>query len=248
MKTRFHKPNRSRQALTLIELIVVLTILVGLAGILVPTLTNMVARTSRSTSAVNISEVAGAVQRFEAIYLRYPNNLDSLMEDITTGGDTLGTLFTSLASMIEDVTLDANTLSTLNTAGITAVGVHGDDTGTYAWPTLTTLANTNLLKGLTATAQQNLGLETTGVSGKYIVLGIGTRSELTGTVMVDAPVHFPANASSNPQVVYSRFLVIMQITDGTNALTRARFIGALAPDGSSMGVELSGYFDTTNNE
>lgn len=246
MSTHLSSVRKSRRAFTLIELIVVLTILIGLAGILIPTITNMVGRTNRSTSAANISEIAGAIQRFEAIYVAYPDNFDSLMTDLT--GTVLNTLSGGLTAVTADVTLDANTLAALNNAGITSAGVHAVDDTTFALPTLTTLTNTTVLKGLSTTHQQNLGLESTGVAGKYVVLGIGTLSELTGTLMVDAPVHFPRDVASNPDTVYSRFLAIFQITDGTDALTRARFTGILAPDGSGLSTQLGGYFNISANE
>lgn len=246
MKTKLSRSPSNRRAFTLIELIVVLTILVGLAGVLIPAVTNMVNRTNRSTSAANISEIAGAVQRYEAIYLEYPNNMDSLMVNLT--GTDLNTLNTSLTALIEDVTLDANTLATLNNSGITTVGVHAADDTTFAAATPTVLTNTTVVKGLTAAHQQTLGLETTGVSGKYIVFGVGAQCELNGKTMVDAPVHFPRDAATNPEVVYSRFLAVFQITDGTDALVRARFSGVIAPDGSGMNSQLGGYYTVTNAE
>lgn len=247
MKTHLFKPFRSRQAFTLIELIVVLTILVGLAGVLVPAVTNMVNRTNRSTSAVNISEVSGAVQRFEAIYMEYPDNLDSLVTDVTLG-TLLNTTYPSLTGVLDVVSLNANTLVTLNNAGITTVGRHAVSDTTFDTPTLIALTDTTILNGPTAAQQVALGLETTGTLGKYIVLGIGARSELNGTTMVDAPVHFPRDAASNPDLVYSRFLAIFQITDGSTALTRARFVGVIAPDGSGMSTQLSGYYNSTAND
>ncbi|MFO0942143.1 MAG: prepilin-type N-terminal cleavage/methylation domain-containing protein [Pirellulales bacterium] len=245
MKTYLFKPYHSRQAFTLIELIVVLTILVGLAGVLVPAVTNMVARTSRSTSALNITEIAGTIQRHEAIYLKYPDNLDSLMRN-TTGTD-LNKLSTSLTAGLVDVTIDVNTLATLANAGITTVGVHALDDTTFNTPTLTALADQFVVKGLLAAKQVALGLETTGTDGKYVVFGIGALSELNGRSMVDAPVHFPRDAASNPNSVYSRFIAVFQITDGTDAITRAKFVGVLAPDGSAMSSELNGYFTSVLN-
>ena len=63
MKTNLTRSQSSRQAFTLVELIVVLMILVGLAAILIPAITDMVGRTSRSTASSNIAEVSGAIQR-----------------------------------------------------------------------------------------------------------------------------------------------------------------------------------------
>jgi prepilin-type N-terminal cleavage/methylation domain-containing protein len=244
---RFNLTNRpNRRAFTLIELIVVLTILIGLAGVLIPTVTNMVGRTNRSTSAINIAEIAGAVQRYEAIYVNYPDQFDSLMTDLT--GTDLNTLNPDLPLVTEDVALTAGTLATLNEAGLFNVGIHAVDDTTFNLPTPTAMAVGTVLKGLTVAHQVALGLETTGSVGKYLVFGIGTRSELNGTIMVDAPVHFPRDADTNPDEVYSRFLAVFQVTDGTDALVRARFTGVIAPDGTGLSTQLGGYFNISANE
>jgi prepilin-type N-terminal cleavage/methylation domain-containing protein len=243
----FKMSNRpSRRAFTLIELIVVLTILVGLAGVLIPTITNMVGRTNRSTSASNIAEIAGAVQRYEAIFFNYPDRLDAMKTDLV--GTDLNTLNPDLPLVTENVTLTADTLATLNEAGLVNVGIHTADDTTFVLPTPTAMAVGTVLLGLTAAHQVDLGLETTGSAGKYVVFGIGTLSALTGTVMVDAPVHFPRDADTNPDEVYSRFLAIFQITDGTDALVRARFIGVIAPDGAGLSTQLGGYYNISANE
>ena len=243
-------------AFTLVELIVVLTILVGLAGVLIPAVTDMIARTNRSTSAVNISEVAGAIQRYEAQYMSYPNNFDSLMMDDglgggLAGGDDLNTLTAALGTASADVTLTAATLATLSTAGLTSVGLHALDDATFALPTATTLAIGDKLKGPTAVAQQALGLETTGVAGKYVLLGVGALCDMNGKTVVDAPVHFPRNATTNPESTYARFIAVFQITDGTalpgGALNRAKFVGVIAPDGLGLSSELNGYFQVTSS-
>ena len=156
MKTNLVKPLMNRHAFTLVELIVVLTILVGLAGVLIPAVTDMVARTNRSTSAINISEVAGAIQRYDAQYMAYPNNFDSLMMDDglgggLAGGDDLNTLTSQFTTAAIDVTISAGTLATLNAAGITSVGLHAQDDGTFKLPAATTLAASDKLKGPKAT-------------------------------------------------------------------------------------------------
>jgi prepilin-type N-terminal cleavage/methylation domain-containing protein len=255
MKTNLVRPLVHRRAFTLVELIVVLTILVGLAGVLIPAVTDMISRTNRSTSAANISEVAGAIQRYDAQYMSYPNNFDSLMMDVASGGlaggDDLDTLTTELGTASADVTLTAETVATLAAAGITSVGLHVSEDATFDLPTPTTLAVGDKLKGPTAATQQALGLETTGVSGKYVLLGVGALSDMNGKTMIDAPVHFPRNSTTNPETAYARFIAVFQITDGTalpdGALTRAKFAGVIAPDGLGLSDELDGYFQTASS-
>lgn len=247
MKTNLTRSQSSRRAFTLVELIVVLMILVGLAAILIPAITDMVSRTSRSAASSNISEVSGAIQRYEAQYLAYPNNLDSLMEDLNGTPITLGSLNAAIVGSLDDVAISANTLATLQAAGITNVGVHGNDDGTFVLATSTALAALDTVKGLGTTAQVDLGLETTGVAGKYIVLGVGALSDMNGKTMVDAPVHFPRNTASNPETVYSRFLAVFQITDGAAALDRAKFVGVIAPDGAGLSTEMNEYFEIAGN-
>lgn len=240
MNAVLHKQHL-RRGFTLVELVVVLMILVGLAAVLIPAVTDMVNRTNRSTAASNI---AGAMQRYDAQYMSLPDNLDGLMTDLT--GTDLDTLSSGLTGITADVTLSANTLATLNNSGINNVGIHAVGDATFDLPTITALTNTTKLKGLTDTAQEALGLETSGVSGKYIVLGVGPLCDMNGKTMFDAPVHFPRDPNTNPIDTYCRFIVVLQITDGTTALNRAKFVGILAPDGIGLSSELDGYFQVTN--
>jgi type II secretory pathway pseudopilin PulG len=227
-------------------------ILVGLAAILIPAITDMVSRTSRSTASSNISEVSSAIQRYEAQYLAYPDNLDSLME-VLNGGSiaVLGSLNPALTTntVLANVDLDQYTLKTLQNAGIRRVGRHADDAGTFVMTTTTVLAIGDRLQGLSTSAQVDLGLETSGTAagGKYVLLGVGALSDMNGKTMVDAPVHFPRDSSTNPETVYSRFIAVFQITDGSTALDRAKFVGVIAPDGSGLSFEMNKYFEIAAN-
>jgi len=72
--------NKARQAgMTLIELTVVLLVLVGLAGIMIPYVTGFVAKTHDATGSSNIAEVGNAITRFETQFGSYPKNMDSLI-------------------------------------------------------------------------------------------------------------------------------------------------------------------------
>ena len=188
---------------------------------------------------------------YEAQYLSYPDNMDSLMESLNGTVTRLGSLNADLVDLttgsLADVVLTQGMLDALNAAGITSVGRHGNDAGTFVLTTSVTLTLGDTLQGLNATAQENLGLEVTGSAGKYVVLGVGALSDLNGKTMVDAPVHFPRNSTSNPETVYSRFLAVFQITDGSAALDRAKFVGVIAPDGSGLSTEMNNYFEIAAN-
>ena len=246
MKSNSRRSQTTRHAFTLVELIVVLMILVGLAAVLIPAVTDMVARTNRSTASSNISEIAGSIQRYDAQYMAYPDNFDSLMTDLI--GTDLDTLQAGLTAVTADVTLTALTRAPLTAAGILNVGVHAVGDATFELPTTTALTDTTILKGLTAAAQQTLGLETTGVAGKYIILGVGALSDMNGKTMFDAPVHFPRESITNPQLAYARFIAVFQITDGVDPLDRAKFVGVVAPDGIGLSGEMDGYFEIAANE
>lgn len=248
MKTNLTRSQTSRRAFTLVELIVVLMILVGLAAVLIPAITDMVARTNRSTSASNIAEVAGAIQRYEAQYLAYPDKFDSLMTDLDAPV-ALNTLLGGLTSMVENVQVNAARVTTLNNAGITTLGRHTANDNTFDVPTLYVLLADDYLHGLTTAAQEALGLETsvTAAAGKYVVLGIGTLSDMNGKTMFDAPVHFPRDTASNPDSKYCRFIAVFQITDGSAPISRAKLVAVLAPDGSALNNELSNYFQIASN-
>ena len=236
----------TRRGFTLVELIVVLMILVGLAAILIPAVTDMVARTNASTASSNISEVANSIQRYETQYLAYPNNLDSLMTDLT--GTDLDTLSTALTAATADVTLTALTRAPLTAAGITTVGVHTAGDNTFAMPTATALTDTTILKGLTAASQVALGLETTGVAGKYILLGVGAKTDLNGKTNMHAPVYFPENGTLNPDAIYARFIAVFQITDGTDPLDRAKLTTIITPTAEGLNAGLADYFELVANQ
>src|SRR5439155_8962122 len=218
---------------TLIELIVVLMILVGLAGVIVPAVTDMVQRTHTSTSASNLSELANAVQRYETQFLSYPNNFDALKADLTDAAVTnfilLDPALTS-GTLLANVGLTTDTFGALTNAGITNVAVipNTATSATFTTGVPTPLAATSNLLGLSTTVQQNLGLEPLGtaIAGKYVLLGVGQATTMIGKTMTAAPVHFPDTGAVNPNAVYQRFLAIFQITNSAGvALDRAKFVG-----------------------
>jgi len=122
-KAKVRNQGPRRAGLTLIELIVVLTILVALAAILIPMLPNMLGRAHDTSSATNVSEITKYVQTYNQLYFQYPNNLDNLVDAGTGGTNLLGTLAGggNLAGQVQTQTLTAAQVTALNNIGITSV-------------------------------------------------------------------------------------------------------------------------------
>src|SRR5262245_29592790 len=71
---------RRRAGLTLMELVVVMTILIALAAILVPLFPNLLRRAHKATDATQTSELAKALQSYQALYVSYPDEFDLLTD------------------------------------------------------------------------------------------------------------------------------------------------------------------------
>jgi type II secretory pathway pseudopilin PulG len=121
MKREIHN-SVGRTGLTLVELIVVLTILIALGAILVPLLPNMVSRSHDASSATNIGEISKQVQTYNQLYFSYPNNLDNLVDAAAGSSTLLPTLAGggNLNGMVVAQTLTAAQATALNNIGITS--------------------------------------------------------------------------------------------------------------------------------
>ncbi|MGX2038966.1 type II secretion system protein [Methylocaldum sp. MU1018] len=70
---------RRQAGMTLIELTVVLLVLIGLAGLLIPYVTGFVGKTHDSTGTNNLANLDNAVQRYHTQFMGAPNNLEALI-------------------------------------------------------------------------------------------------------------------------------------------------------------------------
>jgi type II secretory pathway pseudopilin PulG len=78
---QYNLKNPIRQSgMTLIELTVVLLILIGLAGLLLPYVGGFATKTHDAANSTSEKELAGAILRFDTQYARYPDNMDSLLD------------------------------------------------------------------------------------------------------------------------------------------------------------------------
>jgi len=77
----------ARQAgMTLIELTVVLLVLIGLAGLMIPYVSGFIGKTHDATGASNIGAAGNAIVRFETEKGRYPDYMDSMLVGAAAGG------------------------------------------------------------------------------------------------------------------------------------------------------------------
>lgn len=86
---RYKKP-RSQAGFTLIELTVVLLILIGLAGLLLPYVSGYMGKTHNSTTAKTIADLNHTIQRYQSSKWAIPNKLETLVDA------TAGTIYNKL--------------------------------------------------------------------------------------------------------------------------------------------------------
>ncbi len=224
---KFRTPARitraSRHAgLTLIELVVVLTILVALGGVLVPVVGNSLTRSHVATCAVNYPELTKILIQMEAtrgdlgdgwttgVFDSDGSPVNNSALNTDGGGGGAGILATG--------TLTADEVTALTDYGITTVWNHGDPTAsdydvTFN-PGLTSEAITAATQVivLTDSQAQDIYLQVGG-SEKYIWLGIDKTWDALGDVTPEPPVHFGDAEGSLPTQSYSRFGAIFQVAD-----------------------------------
>lgn len=267
-----HDRRRPSAGLTLMELVVVMAVLAAVAAIIVPLLPNLLRRAHKATDATQTSELAKAVQMYQAAYFTYPKDFDML----TAGGTTTtfpaylpadGATFGGFAV---PTTLTQTESEALDRVGITTVQrLAADATPSGFHPTLnpypaTTLAtnrvtvkgntsdmfavidpstNTNLPAAFLATQRA------ADPTARYVVFGVGPRTSMIGTVIQDAPTSVPQKSGFTPANTYSRVGVIFKVSGKEVTSTeRARFIGAVALEDDELEAtdkDIIGYYDVS---
>ncbi|MEM8667464.1 MAG: type II secretion system protein [Planctomycetota bacterium] len=222
ISARISRPKQSQRGLTLIELIVVLVILVGLGGLLVPTISNALTRTHVSTCASSFPEVHQMMQRVQIEFGSFGTDFDS---GIYTGGtdpvNNSTTTFTATGGGANGTGLLAtDTLTANEAAGLAAVGIQ-TVIDHAASPTNVTFAIDGVQRTLgdgeaviTLTdVQADAIFLPTGAGQKYVWFGIGRNWTLLGNLAPEPPVHFGDAAGALPDQVHSRFGIIVQVFD-----------------------------------
>ena len=170
------RQRRGRAGLTLIELVVVLTIIVAITGIAVMILPNMVHRANIASCTGNITELDKIIQTYENMYSEIPDKFDNLV----IGSNMASYVLTGANGDYGTASFTVGTLSgpeaqSFNKSGLTQVaniianpGTGGDWKPTF-WPysdsqqtppTFTQVAENMNVAVLTNFGAQLMGLPT----------------------------------------------------------------------------------------
>jgi type II secretory pathway pseudopilin PulG len=150
--------------MTLIELTVVLLVLIGLAGLLIPYVSGFVGKTHDSTGSSNLANLDNTVQRYHTQFNGAPNNLEALINGAAAtaaaapdcAAATADTVYCKMmnpaffATAQLDSTAAAGSpelirFNSLNMAGITSLLYNNPDTGNATFQS--TLATPTTLAG-----------------------------------------------------------------------------------------------------
>ncbi|MGR9114857.1 MAG: type II secretion system protein [Gammaproteobacteria bacterium] len=260
-----HYNNMARQAgMTLIELTVVLLVLIGLAGLLIPYVSGFVSKTHDSTGTFNSAGLDNNIQRYIAEKMRAPNNMESLISS-TAGADAAGQCSAASAAIdtvycklmapgfFATTALNNMEVMSLSGAGITAVynmdnqttnatfGSTGANVSTplaAATPVATVAAlavggaaPNNFPEALSieehlAAAFERPVTNFDSACYDYVAFGIGDKTDMIGSTMSTAPVHFASQGAMGPANRYNRFVAIFQVDKADDTVANAPGGGA----------------------
>lgn len=236
------KSLKSR-ALTLIELVVVMLILVALAGVLVPQFNGVLTQAHVAATTTNVPGIEAAV-RSRALLRSgdIGDNFDSLI--VGSGGSATVAPYMPGVTFWEPYTLMPEDRAALVDLGVrnlvpanaapappaTIDATFGSHTLAPAVPTEVCAMATGGGEDVSMLASFNM----TPVAGaRYVALGIGSQCTLVGggenAAMSEAPVHFGDTTGSRSNVAYTRYFLIVEIQNDGMGNAQARFVGVAAP-------------------
>ena len=240
-QTNGRAPRRQR-GLTLIELVVVLTILVALGGVLVPVIGNALTRSHVATCATNFPEVTKLMIAANSTLGTYGSGWTTgvFVTGAAAGGDAAVNTVLNPAGVTDSLNVDTLTddqKEALADIGIGAVCDHSDTSIDEFDVTFNSGIEDNCVALVDAAGDAvvadvhvleltqdqwegiNLPDPTTigGAGSAYIWLGLDKTWTLLGTLTPEPPVHFGDTEGALPNEVYSRFGGIFLIDDDATA-------------------------------
>ena len=231
----------SRDGLTLIELVVVLTILVALGGVAAATLPNMLNRTHVATVATSLPTIDATIRQNILLNSgQMGNGFDSLVAGAAVADYVNGSgAYAPYALTDEDV-------AALGDIGIGNLVPAADpplnNNATFGGHTVLPVdlaAGTNVCTIAAGTTLTDILFNVwnyvppTGSPAEYIVVGLGQRCSLVGAgdgaFFAEAPLHAVDAHSERADQSYARILLVIELLNPGTADAEARYIGAGAP-------------------
>lgn len=221
----------ARQAgLTLIELTVVLLILIGLAGLMLPYVGGFVDKTHDSANSDSLVEVSKAIQRYDVQFMGQPSNYDALVD--STGAlynHMMGTAYLTTVQ-VQPQALYSVGIRSLLPMNQDAVDKTFDAVDTTVAPIsiantmmpAVTLAALNVDAGCTGMGCITSDADLAKILGRpagtintttndYLAFGVGQGSGMVGKTISEAPVHFAKTGAMSAANKYNRILAIYQV-------------------------------------
>jgi len=227
----------ARQAgMTLIELTVVLLVLIGLAGLMIPYVGGFISKTHDSTGSDSLAASNAAIQRYDVQFMGHPSNYDSLMDTNLTGGNLYTKMMGGLGTMLPNdylktVSVDGkaftdigiSSLMVMKTATADATFAATDSSVGIADGTTYSLAAINV-KGTDCSMSTDamgcisndadlskiLGRTVNTSANNYFVFGIGQDSGMVGKTISEAPVHFAKTGAMSAANKYNRLIAVYE--------------------------------------
>jgi len=228
----------ARQAgMTLIELTVVLLVLIGLAGLMIPYVGGFVSKTHDATGADSLASLNSAIQRYDNQFLGSPSDFDSLMDTSLTAGGIYGYMMggTGTNDYLKTVTIPGKALTDVGINSLMVMnGTTTDATFDATSATAAVSSGTDYklaalsVKGSTcsmtadpmgcisndADLSKILGRTVDTANNDYVVFGVGQSSGMIGKTIAEAPVHFAKTGAMSAANKYNRILAVYEIPVG----------------------------------
>ncbi len=250
--------RRAAQAgFTLVELVVVMSVLVVLAGLLLPKLDTFKLKANKASAASNIHGVARFITSYKTMKDVFPDEFDSLLSATTTNTlypnldpQCLGVLPGNPTKLAVETIATPDELRSLNRVGIVNVhhhatgGFEGNSAAATPLSALSTATN-NTVATINAADPDGAAIiehfypgsgGVVPVGKKLAVFGVGPRSKMINDLLHEAP--FYANTDQNKY--YNRFLAVFEFSTGGS---RAKMLGVLGSDGDLLGEEIIDFYE-----
>jgi len=231
--------NKARQAgMTLIELTVVLLVLIGLAGLMIPYVSGFVTKTHDATGSDSLASLNSAIQRYDVQFLGQPAGYDSLMSSVTTAtpiiysklmnGDDTTTLITD--TYLKVATIPQKSLSDVGISSVMLMDNTTSDATFAATGAVEPIAATGDMALLALNVKNGtcpmsvmgcieddaelsdiLGRSVNTSANDYVIFGVGQDSAMVGKTVSEAPVHFAKTGAMSAANKYNRILAVYQV-------------------------------------